>query len=162
MSLPSSAASLPPAASPPPPWGLLGTIAWGALGVCAWFAVQFAVIILVIVWRDTTAPGTVDMHRMANDGFLLAFVTIMAAPAWIGVSVVAARLRGWRARDYLALIQPRRGEVAFGVLFLAALLIASDLFTLLAGREVVPGFMREAYLSARNSDALAQIGRAHV
>jgi membrane protease YdiL (CAAX protease family) len=155
MSLPSSAASLPPAASPPPPWGLLGTIAWGALGVCAWFAVQFAAIIAVIVWRDTTAPGTVDMHRMANDGFLLAFVTIMAAPAWIGVSVVAARLRGWRARDYLALIQPRRGEVAFGVLFLAALLIASDLFTLLAGREVVPGFMREAYLSARNSGALA-------
>jgi membrane protease YdiL (CAAX protease family) len=35
------------------------------------------------------------------------------------------------------------------------LLIASDLFTLLVGREVVPGFMREAYLSARNSGALA-------
>jgi membrane protease YdiL (CAAX protease family) len=134
---------------------LLGTIAWGALGVCAWFAVQFAVIIAVIVWRDTTAPGTVDTHRMANDGFLLAFVTIMAAPAWIGVSVVAARLRGWRARDYLALVQPRRGEVAFGVAVLAALLIASDLLTLLVGREVVPGFMREAYLSARNSGALA-------
>src|SRR4029077_14164027 len=153
--LPSSAASLPPAPGSPPPWGLLGTIAWGALGVGAWFAVQFAVIIAVIVWRDTTAPGTVDMHKMANDGFLLAFVTIMAAPAWIGVSVVAARLRKWRARDYLALVQPRRGEVAFGVAVLAALLVASDLFTLLVGREVVPGFMREAYLSARNSGALA-------
>src|SRR4029077_15528479 len=155
MSLPSSAASLPPAPGTPPPWGLLGTIAWGALGVGAWFAVQFAVIIAVIVWRDTTAPGTVDMHKMANDGFLLAFVTIMAAPAWIGVSVVAARLRKWRARDYLALVQPRRGEGAFGVAVLAALLVASDLFTLLVGREVVPGFMREAYLSARNSGALA-------
>jgi membrane protease YdiL (CAAX protease family) len=154
MSLP-SAASLPPAAGRPPPWGLLGTIAWGALGVCAWFAVQFAVIIAVIVWRDIRAPGTVDMHKMANDGFLLAFVTIMAAPAWIGVSVVAARLRKWRARDYLALVQPRRGEVAFGVAAIAALLVASDLFTLLVGREVVPGFMREAYLSARNSGALA-------
>src|SRR4029077_5087087 len=92
MSLPSSAASLPPAPGTPPPWGLLGTIAWGALGVGAWFAVQFAVIIAVIVWRDTTAPGTVDMHKMANDGFLLAFVTIMAAPAGIGVSVVGGGL----------------------------------------------------------------------
>jgi membrane protease YdiL (CAAX protease family) len=146
---------VPPPVSAPPPWGLLGTIAWGALGICAWFAVQFAVIIVVIVWRDTTAPGTVDMHKMANDGFLLAFVTIAAAPAWIGVSILATRLRGWRASHYLALVVPRRGEVAFGILFLAILLIASDLFTLLIGREVVPGFMREAYLSARNSGSLA-------
>src|SRR5436305_7614099 len=147
-------ASLPPPVTAPPPWGLLGTIAWGALGICAWFAVQFAVIIVVIVWRDTTAPGTVDMHKMANDGFLLAFVTIAAAPAWIGVSALAARLRGWRTREYLALVVPRRGEVAFGFLFLATLLIASDLFTLLVGREVVPGFMRQAYLSARHFGSL--------
>src|SRR4051794_6430009 len=154
MSL-SPSASVPPPVSAPPPWGLLGTIAWGALGVCAWFVVQFAVIIGLIVWRDTTAPGTVDMHKMANDGFLLAFVTIVAAPAWIGVSVLGARFRGWRARDYLALLAPRRGEIAFGVACLAALLIASDLLTLLIGREVVPGFMREAYLSARASGSLA-------
>src|SRR3954452_14888934 len=119
MSLDPSSVSLPPAVSAPPPWGLLGTIAWGALGICAWFAVQFAVIIVVIVWRDTIAPGTVDMHKMANDGFLLAFVTIAAAPAWIGVSTLAARLRGWRAREYLTLVVPRRGEIAFGILFLA-------------------------------------------
>src|SRR4051794_3442998 len=154
MSL-SPSASVPPPVSAPPPWGLLSTIAWGALGICAWFAVQFAVIIVLIVWRDAAAPGTVHMHKMANDGFLLAFVTIAAAPAWIGVSALAARLRGWRAREYLALVVPRRGEVAFGIVFLAILLIASDLFTLLVGREVVPGFMREAYLSARNSGSLA-------
>ena len=154
MSLDSSSASVPPALSAPPPWGLLGTIAWGALGVCAWFAVQFAVIMAVIVWRDMTAPGTVDMHKMANDGFLLASVTILAAPAWIGVSFLAARLRGWTARDYLALVWPRRAELAFGIASVAGLLIAADLFTLLVGREVVPGFMREAYLSARNSGSL--------
>ena len=101
MSNDPSAVSLPPPAMPAP-WGLLGTIVWGAAGVCAWFAVQFAVIIAVIVWRDSTAPGSVDMQKMANDGFLLAFITIVAAPAWIGVSMLAARLRGWRARDYLA------------------------------------------------------------
>lgn len=148
----SSAIALPPPVTPP--WGLLGTIAWGALGICAWFAVQFAVIILFIVWRDTTAPGSVDMQRMADDGFLLAFVTVAAAPAWIGVSVLAARWRGWRPRDYLALIVPRRGEIAFGAVVMLVLLVASDLFTLLVGREVVPGFMREAYLSARNSGSL--------
>ena len=150
-----SAVSLLARPAAPPPWGLPATIAWGALGICAWFAVQFAVVIAVIVWRDTIAPGTLDMRKMASDGFLLAAVTILAAPAWIGVSVLAAHLRKWRARDYLALVPPRRGEIAFGVLFLAMLLVASDLFTLLVGREVVPGFMREAYSSAQNTGSLA-------
>ena len=148
--------ALPGAASPaPPPWGLLGTIAWGAGGVCAWFAVQLAVIIAFIAWRNATAAGTIDMEKMANDGFLLAFVTILAAPAWIGVSVIAARLRGWRAREYLALVPPRRGEVVFGVACLAVLLIGVDVVTHLLGRDVVPGFMTEAYKSARNSGSLA-------
>jgi len=80
MSNDSSAVSLPPPTVTPAPWGLLGTIVWGAAGVCAWFAVQFAVIVAVIVWRDSTAPGTVDMQKMANDGFLLAFITIVQRP----------------------------------------------------------------------------------
>src|SRR4051812_28784532 len=126
----------------------------GAAGVRAWVAVQFAVILAVIAWRHATAPGSIDMERMANDGFLLAFVTIMAAPAWIGVSVIAARLRGWRARDYLALIPPRRGEFVFGLACLLALLIGADVFTYLIGRDVVPGFMTESYKSARSSGSL--------
>ena len=154
MSPDPAAVSLPPGTGTLAPWGLLGTIAWGALGVCAWFAVQFAVIIAVIIWRDSAAPGSVDMQKMANDGFLLAFITIVAAPAWIGVSVLAARSRKWRARDYLALVPPRRSEIVFGVACLAALLIGFDLLTLLVGRDVVPGFMREAYLSARTSGSL--------
>src|SRR5215213_6364577 len=139
-----SAVSLPPAVTPAP-WGLLGTFAWGAAGLCAWFAVQFAAITAVIVWQDSVSPGSVDMRKMAHDGFLLAFISIIAAPAWVGASVLAARWRKWRARDYLALIPPRRGEIAVGIAFLAALLIFFDLLTLLVGREVVPGFMREAY-----------------
>ena len=143
-----------PPTSHPAPWGLLGTIAWGAAGICAWFIVQFAVIVGFLAWRNTVAPGSPDPSRMANDGFLLAFVTIAAAPAWIGVSVLAAHLRKWRPRDYLGLVAPRRGEIVFGIAALAALLIGFDLFTWLIGRDVVPGFMIEAYKSARSSGSL--------
>lgn len=138
----------------PQPWGLLGTIAWGALGIAAWFVVQFAVVIAFIAWRDAAAPGTVDMRQLANDGFLLAFVTILAGPAWIGVSVIAARWRRWRARDYLALTMPRRADVVFAIGCLAALLIAFDLLTLVFGHDVVPRFMRDAYISARTAGSL--------
>jgi membrane protease YdiL (CAAX protease family) len=138
----------------PAPWGLLGTIAWGAAGICAWFIVQFAVIVGFIAWHNTVEPGSADLGKMANDGFLLAFVTITAAPAWIGVSAFAARLRGWSARDYLALIPPRRGEAVVGIVCLAALLIGFDVFTYLIGRDVVPSFMVDAYKSARSGNSL--------
>jgi hypothetical protein len=140
--------------APPPPWGVLATIAWGAAGVCAWFAVQFVVIVGFIAVRNAVEPGSANLEKMANDGFLLALVTILAAPAWVGVSVLAAHLRKWRARDYLALVPPRRGEIAFGIACMAALLVGSDLLTSLLGRDVVPSFMREAYLSARTSESL--------
>jgi membrane protease YdiL (CAAX protease family) len=148
---------MPPAASSaiaPAPWGPLGTIAWGAAGVVVWFVAQFAMIVAFIAWRDAAAPGSVDPAKLGSDGFLLAFVTVVAGPAWIGVSALAARMRGWTARGYLALVMPRRSEILFGIACLAALLIAFDLLTLAFGRDVVPPFMRDAYISARSSNSL--------
>ena len=138
----------------PAPWGLLGTILWGTLGAFVWFAVQFAVLVAFITWRETAEPGSVNTAQLARDGFLLAFATIVAGPAWITVSAFAARWRGWRPRDYLALVVPRRGELLFGIACLGMLLIAFDLLSLALGRDVVPEFMRDSYVSSRNSNAL--------
>jgi membrane protease YdiL (CAAX protease family) len=138
----------------PAPWGLLGTILWGTLGAFVWFAVQFAVLVTFITWRETAEPGSVNTAQLARDGFLLAFATIVAGPAWIAVSALASRWRGWRPRDYLALVVPRRGELLFGIACLGTLLIAFDLLSLALGRDVVPEFMRDAYVSSRNSNAL--------
>jgi len=146
--------SAPAAPAAPRPWGLLGTIAWSAAGVCAWFAAQFAVILAFIAWRNAVAPGTIDPHKLSSDGFLLAVVVIIAAPAWAAVSVLAARLRGWRARDYLALVAPKKGEVLFGIACMAVLLIGFDLLTFAFGRDVVPPFMRDAYTTARDTSSL--------
>ena len=138
----------------PAPWGLLGTIAWGALGGVAWVAVQLAIGVAIIASRHAAAPESFDLAQLERDGFILAFVTVVAGPAWIAVSALASRWRGWRARDYLALTVPRRGELLFGIACLGALLITFDVLTFASGRDVVPPFMRDAYLSARNSNAL--------
>ena len=69
----------------------------------------------------------------------------------LGARGAPARLA---ARDYLALVMPRRAEILFGIACLAALLIAFDLLTLAFGRDVVPSFMRDAYISARSSNSL--------
>jgi membrane protease YdiL (CAAX protease family) len=138
----------------PPPWGLVPSILWGVAGVVIWFAMQLAVIVGFVAWTNTMAPGSMTAQQLTNSAVLLASVTIAAGPAWIATMVFAARLRGWRARDYLALIPPRRAEIVFGIACLAALLITMDLITWGVGRDVVPPFMREAYMSARGTAAL--------
>jgi membrane protease YdiL (CAAX protease family) len=143
----------PPQAGTPQPWGLLATIVWGVAGFCIWFAAQFAVILGYVMTHPETGDAAV-MKAMATDGFLLALVTIVAGPAWIAVTAIAARWRGWRVADYLALVAPRRSEFAFGFACMAALLIAFDVLTYATGRDIVPAFMLESYKTARASGSL--------
>ena len=134
----------------PAPWGLLGSITWAAAGIVAWFMAQFAVVLVYMAWIGPDA----DMKKLATNGFLLALATILAGPIWVGVMALAARWRGWSAGDYLALSMPKRGEVLVGIACLAPLLIAFDFLGLALGRDVVPPFMRDSYISAQASGAL--------
>lgn len=141
------------AAAPPPaqpPWGPFGSIAWALAGFVAWLAAQ---VIAIAVYR--TLRSDIDVTTLQSDGLAVALVTTIAGPVWVAVMVFAARRRGWRARDYLALVAPRRAEILFGVACLAAVLIAFDLLTLAFGRDVVPAFMVKMYTSARAANALA-------
>jgi len=145
--------SAPPQAGAPQPWGLLATIVWGVAGFCIWFMAQFAVIIGYVMTHPETSDAAV-MRAMATNGFLLALVTIVAGPAWIAVMAIAARWRGWRVADYLALVVPRRSDFAFGFACMAALLIAFDVLTYATGRDLVPAFMFESYKTARASGTM--------
>jgi len=136
----------------PKPWGPLPSILWAAAGVLAWFAMQLIVVIAVMSWREYS--GAAELSQIMADGFLLGFVTIVSAPAWVGVMVLAARWRGFRARDYLALVPPRRGEIAFSIGVMVLLLVLLDILTLALGRSIVPGFMVESYTAARNAGTL--------
>jgi membrane protease YdiL (CAAX protease family) len=143
--------TMPPSAAPLP-WGFVGSIAWGVLGLAAFFLGQFLALSIFLSTRNRAIP--IDAEVLKRDGFLLALVTIVAVPGWIAVSALAARQRGWSARGYLALIPPRRGEIMFAIGCLAALLVALDLVSYAVGRDVVPRFMIDAYISARSSGSL--------
>jgi membrane protease YdiL (CAAX protease family) len=143
----------PPQAGTPQPWGLLATIVWGVAGFCVWFAAQFAVILGYVMTHPETGDAAV-MRELATNGFLLALVTIVAGPAWIAVMAIAARWRGWRVADYLALVAPRRSDFAFGFACMAPLLIAFDVLTYAIGGDVVPTFMFESYKTAQASGSL--------
>jgi len=144
----------PPQAGTPKPWGLLATIVWGVAGLCVWFATQLAVVIVYARTLAEAGDMATVMQKLANDGFLLALTTVVAGPAWIAVMAIAARRRGWRVADYLALVVPRRSDFAFGFACMAPLLIAFDVLTYATGHDVVPTFMFEAYKSAQASGSL--------
>ncbi len=131
------------------PWGPFGSIAWAVTGFVAWLAAQ---MIAIAVYR-TLSPD-IDLRALETNGFVVALVTTIAGPVWVGVLIFAARRRGWQAQDYLALITPRRSEILFGVACMAALLVALDLLTLAFGRDVVPAIMVKMYTSARAANAL--------
>lgn len=137
-----------------PPWGFLATVVWGLAGIGVWFAAQLVTVVAILAWRHGDKGTYADAQSLMNDGFLLSFVTLVAAPVWVAVYVLAARLRGWSVRDYFALSWPTRGQTIFGVACMAALLLTFDGLTVLAGRDVVPPFMVEAYRSARVAGAL--------
>ena len=73
--------------------------------------------------------------------------------AEIAVLAVAARLRGWRATDYLG-SYCRAGARPRSNLGVMAFALAYDALTYLLGRDVVTPFQIEAYRNARDDGAL--------
>lgn len=140
-------------AGTPAPWGLGATTAWGVAALCVWGAAQF-VVIAGYVMIQRKAGNTEAIEALASNGFLIAMVTIVASPAWVAVMAFAARRRGWRAADYLALVVPTRGQLVFGFVCMVPLLAAFDVLTYLAGRDIVPPFMSESYKTAVSSGSL--------
>jgi membrane protease YdiL (CAAX protease family) len=149
--------TIAPAAPAPslPPWGFVGTVLWGVAGFVAWFVVQTIVVVALIAWQHATEPGSVDLEKMMTDALTLAAVTIVASPAWIGVAAIAARWKRWQIADYKALVVPRRRELIFAIGCLVVVLVTFDLATYALGRDVIPRFMIDAYLSAKTPIAVA-------
>jgi membrane protease YdiL (CAAX protease family) len=130
------------------PWGLAMTTVW----------VVVAVLVLMIATRIGVSVlfpnAAIDSAEFANDARAFGPLTLLAAAAIVAVLMVAARLRGWRATDYLALTWPNGREVMIAFAVTAGFVVAFDVFTYLIGRDVVPQFQIELYKSAAASNAL--------
>src|SRR5579885_114316 len=109
-------------ATPPAPYGMLGSLAWTVAGIVAWFLAQMLLLVAYAIITGAVTPE--EFRKLGSDGTIMSITDIVAAPVWIGVLVLAARLRGWSARDYLALIPPKRGEILFGIAVLVPMVVA--------------------------------------
>lgn len=159
--MPSPHLPKPPAPAAPagPLKSLTGwaTAGWGVLAFFAWLAAEALVLILFLVRWYARNPGVpIDVDRVAHDAYVVSIAAI--ASMAVQCAIVIWAIRRWRqpVAEYLGLARrPHLREIVFCLASIAALLVASDLLSLLIGHELVPPFMAKIYEAARDAGALA-------
>jgi membrane protease YdiL (CAAX protease family) len=151
--------SLPPdqnrTPSHPPPWGIPASIAWLLL------AFLLSLIVATVAY-GVSQGGSVPQRTSNYDGAMIAIGALASIPVQVAVLAVAAHLRGWSPAEYLAINMPKRGEIIFATICVLAIDVVFDLSLYVTGRDLVPPFQSEAYLSAKDAGWLAAMSFAIV
>jgi len=127
------------------PWGIFATFALGALALLGG---QFSGIAAVsgLYGFDLKQVGAIS-----RDGGAIVLFICVSAPVQVALLLAAAGYKG-NAAAYLGYKLPRRSEVLFGLAALAALIVAGDAVSLLAGRSVVDRFQSDIYQAAKSAN----------
>jgi membrane protease YdiL (CAAX protease family) len=133
-------------------WGPWQTVAW-ALGVAVLFVLMQVVSVWVYVGVSSwLAPETVPNESalgLHTNGLLLSLATLATAPVCLLAIGAIVRRRTRAVQDYLAWRKLSPGAGLWRWFGYGALLIAvADSLTWLAGRPLVPDFMRDTYMTA--------------
>jgi len=145
----------PPAdavAREPAPWRFWGTLAWGVAAFAAFYLIQFAALLLLVIWwhADPTAP-TADLKTLGSNAIVLSVLTLAAAPATLLVVALAVKLARSRFVDYLALKPVDIETLVFALACTIAYGSAVEILTYLLGRPLVEPFVADIYRSTRAS-----------
>jgi uncharacterized protein len=150
-----TAAAIAVEASEPRPWGFWATLAWTLLA----FAVSAAIIGGTFLWLNWNEVDRVP-DSQEDASFPSQFIAINLVQ--IVVLAWAARLAGWPASRYFALIRPSRRDLLVGFATFALLLLALEALTYVLGRSSVTTFQVESYRTARAAGLLALLWLAFV
>ena len=134
------------------PWGIWGTLGFTALVLVLFYLVQSLVALGFLSAIESGQPGT-DQGQAAlqlmGSGLLLAVATCTTGVVCTLTVLGLARLRrGISVTAYLALRMPAGRSLLLWLGIAIAVVVATDVIRLLAGRDIVPEFMVEAYRTA--------------
>jgi len=134
--------------APPRPWGYVMTLVWTVLSAVLSMAAAFIVV-------ETLYPGRIAASPdLTGDGRLVALLLIVFTAVQIALLAFVARLAGWSAADYFALVRPSGREAMIALVGLAVFLVGYDVLTYLLGRDIVTPFQVDTYRSARAEGSL--------
>lgn len=145
------------------PWKFWGSCLWTLAAVAVWMAVQLLVIVTLLILFDVGDQlSDPEVEAFASHAVVVSLVAITAVPAELAVIWLAIRYVRWTFADYLALVWPSRRHLVTGLACIAILLPLADLSSYLSGQPIVPEFVRNLYLTARESGTLWLLGLALV
>jgi membrane protease YdiL (CAAX protease family) len=152
--------SVPSIASAQPPrvWRFWGTLLWSIALYVALQLAQTAVLAVAMIGKleaslDLQSAGLAALLLMSN-GVVVSAMAIAAVPAVLLVLWLALRIARQSFADYLALAAPRRGEMITGMIAILIFLVAWDGLSCLFGIPLSPPFVRDVYVTSRDSHAL--------
>jgi hypothetical protein len=111
---------------------------------------QLAGIAALSSWYGLTLG---QVATVSQDGGAIILFIFVSAPVQVAILALAARSKGSVA-DYLGYKLPRRSEVIIGVAILAAVIVAGDIVSWLAGRNIVDRFQTDIYEAAKSANLL--------
>jgi uncharacterized protein len=126
-------------------WGIWATLAFAILAFVLGQAMGIAVLTMV---------RSFDPTRVDSDGTAVAIYTLVGNPVEVITLVLATRLSGADALEYLGLDVPRWRDLAIAVVALFAVIGAADAVTFALGKEMVPAFQLELHRTAQAEGTL--------
>jgi hypothetical protein len=138
-----------------PHWKFWGTILWGVLIVVIFLGLQALAVLCVVLARYGNLLESEFLHvyaSTAQDGSVVALATLVTGVVCCGLIAGIVKLKKHSIMgDYLALRAIPLRTMLKWLGLLAALLVASDVLTVLLERPIVPDFMSEVYATAHPS-----------
>lgn len=136
----------PPPLPTPKLWGFWASLGLGCLAAGVWMLVQGVIAGVGVALGAISSKARFDMELLSSNGLLLSITTLAGAPVAMGMCWLFAAIRkGVVPAQYLVLKPVSGKELLRWGLYLAALLLTSDLLTLSLGRPLVPDVMVEMY-----------------
>jgi uncharacterized protein len=126
-------------------WGLWATLAFAILAFVLGQAMGIAVLSLL---------KNFDPARVDSDGTAVAIYTLVGNPVEIITLVLATRLSGTNALEYLGLDIPRWRDVVIAAAGLLVVIAAADALTFALGKEMVPAFQLDLHRTAQAEGTL--------
>src|SRR5262245_23849 len=129
-------------AEPMKAWGYFSTFGWALLAMLGGEVIATAII---YAWLghlpDPTSGERFNVVSVSIEIIVVNIVVCLTV-------TLAARLKGWSPREYLALALPGPRTVIFGLGVAIVLVAALDTGSYLLGRDIVTSFQVETYKSA--------------
>jgi len=135
-----------------PRWGPWATLGWGIVIALSYLATQLgAALGFVFWWESQFAEEPLNLAELGTNGPLLGTVTILSSLAAVAAVLLAVKLSRVSAREYLALKWPTWRYLLIGLAITAIMLPAVDFVTAQSGRDTVPDFMTDIYVSSQSA-----------